>query len=98
MQIRLLAQHHPQLSRRTLSFQLFTLMHRRNLNRLKGLDATVVTVGVNVGGYSGATLDAHFREVASDPSLYLKIADINDGSVLQAMITDLLSKACTLKN
>ena len=67
-------------------------------NALKGLDATVVTVGVNVGGYSGATLDAHFREVASDPSLYLKIADINDGSVLQAMIDDLLSKACTLKN
>ena len=67
-------------------------------NALKGLDATVVTVGVNVGGYSGAALDAHFREVASDPSLYLKIADINDGSVLQAMIDDLLSKACTLKN
>ena len=63
-------------------------------NALKGLDATVVTVGVNVGGYSGAQLDAHFREVASDPSLYLKIADINDGSVLQAMIDDLLTKAC----
>ena len=61
---------------------------------LKGLDATIVTVGVNVNGYSGAKLADHFKEVASDPSLFLKIENINDGSVLDAMITDLLTKAC----
>ena len=32
---------------------------------LHPLGATVVTVGVNVGGYSGAALDVHFKEVAS---------------------------------
>ena len=44
---------------------------------LKALDATVVTVGVNVNGYSGAALTTHFTEVASAPDLYLKIADVN---------------------
>ena len=60
---------------------------------LDPLDATVVTVGVNINGYSGAALETHFKEVASDPTLFLKIDDIN-GPNLDGMITDLLSKAC----
>jgi hypothetical protein len=56
---------------------------------LHPLGATVVTVGVNVGGYSGAALDAHFKDVASRDDLYLKIEDIN-GPGLDDMITELL--------
>ena len=56
---------------------------------LHPLGATVVTVGVNVGGYSAAALDVHFKEVASRDDLYLKIEDIN-GPGLDDMITELL--------
>ena len=56
---------------------------------LHPLGATVVTVGVNVGGYSGAALDVHFKDVASRDDLYLKIEDIN-GPGLDDMITELL--------
>lgn len=36
---------------------------------LKPLDATVVTVGINVGGYSGAKLDKDFKEIATSDDL-----------------------------
>jgi Mg-chelatase subunit ChlD len=60
---------------------------------LEPLEATVVTVGVNVGGYSGAAMDAHFTAIASDPSLYLKVENIK-GPDMDDVIKDLLSKAC----
>ena len=60
---------------------------------LTPLEATVVTVGVNVAGFSGQAMDAHFKAVASDPSLYLKIENIK-GTDMDTVIKDLLSKAC----
>ena len=56
---------------------------------LTPLDATIVTVGVNAKDY----MDAHFEDVASDSSLYLKVDNIK-GDDMDSIINDLLSKAC----
>jgi len=44
---------------------------------LKPLGATVITVGVNAATY----MDSYFISVASDPSNYLKIANVNSGNL-----------------
>ena len=56
------------------------------------MDATVVTVGINVRS-NNALLTNHFTEVASDPSLYIPVEDVS-GSVLDDAINTLISKSC----
>jgi hypothetical protein len=63
------------------------------MEELTPLGATVITVGVNAASY----MDQFFQDVASDVSLYLKITNINSGN-LEAMINDLLNKACPAVN
>lgn len=58
---------------------------------LKAMGATVVTVGVNVAATD--TKSAHFKDVASDPSLYIPISDIS-GAGLDDMILSLIEKSC----
>ena len=59
---------------------------------LQPIEATIVTVGINVRA-NNAALNDHFRAVASDPSLYIPVTDVNGGN-LDDTINSLISKSC----
>ena len=59
---------------------------------MEPLGATIVTVGINVRT-SNTALNQHFTEVASDPSLYIPVTDVNGGN-LDDTINSLISKSC----
>ena len=59
---------------------------------MEPLEATVVTVGINVRT-NNVLLNNHFKEVASDPSLYIPVTDVNGGN-LDETINSLISKSC----
>jgi Mg-chelatase subunit ChlD len=60
--------------------------------QLEPIMAKVVTVGINVGA-TNTLLNNHFTEVASEPSLYIPITDVNGGKLDDA-INSLISKSC----